>query len=201
MPTKEPSVRELLDILDTYTRGSGEGTQLRQAAGAKLRALSEEEKEAVGCTFVNEIVEDLAAFLEVDKKDAEGRSLWQTIDTNVVVMNGKQASSPCTAYMQALDYHVQEKDGYRSGSLVFALDKWDGLTKKMKPDYEKKVCDVLKRLLRNNRDKIEAWTNALKAGFVMPALGGNRKAFPIVSEKVEAIWELIEDFEDLWKSS
>ncbi len=121
MPTKEPSVRKLLAILDTYTRGSGEGIQLRKEAGAKLRALSEEEKEAVGCTFVNEIVEDLAAFLEVDKKDAEGRSLWQTIDTNVVVMNGKQASSPCKAYMQALDYHVQEKDGYRSGSLVMPM--------------------------------------------------------------------------------
>ena len=143
----------------------------------------------------------MAAFLEVDGEDAQGRSLMQTIDTNVVVMNGKNASSPCTAYMEALDYHVQRKDGYRSGSLVFALDKWDGLTKKIKPDYEKKVCDALKRLLSINRGKIESWTNALKAGFVMPALGGNRKAFPIVSEKVEAIWELIEDFEDLWKSS
>ena len=39
----------------------------------------------------------------------------------------------------------------------------------------------------------------MKGGFVMPVLGGNRKAFPIVSDKVEAIWELIEDFEDLWK--
>ena len=57
----------------------------------------------------------------------------------------------------------------------------------------------MKRLLETNRGDIEAWTKALKGGFVMPALGGNRKAFPIVSEKVEAIWELIEDFEDLWK--
>ena len=145
MPTKEPSVRELLAILDTYTRGSGEGTQRREAAGAKLRALSEEEKEAVGCTFVNEIVEDLAAFLEVDKQDAEGRSLWQTIDTNVVVMNGKQASSPCTAYMQALDYYVRKEDGYITGSLVFALNPRDGLTNKMKTDYKKKACDALKK--------------------------------------------------------
>jgi hypothetical protein len=53
-------VRELLDILDTYTRGSREGTQRRKEAGAKLRALSEE-------------------------------------NTNVVVMNGNNASNPCTA--------------------------------------------------------------------------------------------------------
>ena len=80
-------MRELLDILDTYTRGSREGTQRRKEAGAKLRALSEEKKEAVGCTFVNDIVEELAAFLEVDETDSEKRSLMQTIDTNVVVMN------------------------------------------------------------------------------------------------------------------
>ena len=27
---------------------------------------------------------------------------------------------------------------------------------------------------------------------------GKRKSFPIVSGKVEAIWDLIQDFEDVW---
>ena len=84
-------------------------------------------------------------------------------------------------------------------ALVFALKPWDGLTNELKTDHKKKTCDALKRLLVTKRDEIKVWTNALKGGFVMPALGGNRRSFPIVSEKVEVIWELIEDFEDLWK--
>ena len=48
-----------------------------------------------------------------------------------------------------------------------------------------KVCDALKRLLGSNRGKIEAWTQALKGGVVMPALGGKRKSFPIVCDIVE----------------
>ena len=40
-----------------------------------------------GKAFVNNIVRKLAAFLNVDEKDSEKRSLMQTIDTNVVVMN------------------------------------------------------------------------------------------------------------------
>ena len=166
---------------------------------ARLRAMSEEDKEKIGFTFVHDIVEELEGFLETDVKDAERRSLMQTIDTNVVVMNGKQAEKPCTAYMFALDFHVHKKNVYTTGSLIFALNPWDGLTNELKTDHKKKACDALKRLLETNRGDIEAWTKALKGGFVMPALGGNRKAFPIVSEKVEAIWELIEDFEDLWK--
>ena len=55
---------------------------------ARLRALSEEDKEVIGFTFVKDIVEELEGFLETDEKDAERLSLMQTIDTNVVVMNG-----------------------------------------------------------------------------------------------------------------
>ena len=203
---KDSSVQELLDILHAYTRGLGEGTQRREGAMARLRAMSEEDKEVVGFTFVNDIVEELEGFLEPDENDendVEGgvkkRSLMQTIDTNVVVMNGKHASKPCTAYMSALDFHVHKKDVHITGSLVFALNPWDGLTNALKTDHKKKACDALKRLLETNRDEIKAWTNALKGGFVMPKLRGNRRAFPIVSEKAEAIWELIEDFEELWK--
>ena len=161
--------------------------------------MSEEDKEVVGVTFVKGIVQELEGFLETDVKDAERRSLMETIDTNVVVMNGKQAAKPCTAYMFALDFHVHKKGISITGSLIFALNPWNGLTNELKTDHKKKVCDALKSLLETNRGEIEAWTKALKGGFVMPELGGNRKAFPIVSEKVEAIWEVIEDFEDLWK--
>ena len=114
-------------------------------AMAQLRALSEEDKEVVGFTVVKDIVEELEGFLEVDEKDAERCSLMQTIDTNVVVMNGKEIASPCTRYLQDLDYYVRKEDGYITGSLVFALNPRDGLTNKMKTDYKKKACDALKK--------------------------------------------------------
>ena len=48
----------------------------------------------------------------------------QTIDTNVVVMNAKQAGKPCTAYMFALDFHVHKNEVHTTGSLILALNSW-----------------------------------------------------------------------------
>ena len=64
-------MQELLDILHAYTRGPGEGTQRREGAMARLRAMSEEDKEVVGVTFVKGIVQELEGFLETDVNDAE----------------------------------------------------------------------------------------------------------------------------------
>ena len=181
-------VRRLLKILAKHTRT--EKNEKRKTAMTTLRNKSEKDREEAGFAFVKYILRQLTLFHEADEKDKDRRPLMQTIDTNYVVMNGAYQASPCTHYLEALEYHVNTR-------ILFM--KFYIISNNMTSGTPHEVCEAFKELLINNRAKILAWTQALKAGFVMPALNNNLKSFPVVNEILDNVWELIEDFEDLWK--
>ena len=114
--------------------------------------------------------------------------------------NGKKTKKACTSYLASLDFHLlQDGKTVSPGSgLVFALKTYDTLTKARKTDYEKKACEALKRILGVHRVQLKSWTDALKGGFVMDAMGGKRRKFDVVTQIVENVWSIVEDFDELF---
>jgi hypothetical protein len=192
MSKSKQTVDKLLELLQNFARGSEE----QKNAMKQISNLGNTEKEELGFKLVEGIVEDLKYFLHSDKDDKlkvfmkeierddryVTRDMWgyekpslmeeidtctlmEVMDTRDVMIDNKRKGKPCSEYMKTLEFYVTK--GHVSGTLLFAVDPWDGLKKQRKPDLHEKACGALKKILASNREKIYSWTQALKGGFVM----------------------------------
>ncbi len=70
---------------------------------------------------------------EIEMMDEMAFTLMVVMDTRDVIIDNKRKGKPCSEYMQTLEFYVTQ--GHVRGTLVFAVDPWDGL-KKQREDIQ-----------------------------------------------------------------